>query len=195
MPVIHSRILCALAIGIATASFANGEDTAGTLGNPHVLPASSCAEARNTYNAAEDGYYTLSLEVDAAPVATYTGAYKLYREKNAGCGIRDESSSNWPTLLEPGFQTQGGYRNEGHKCLPPYAGIEITVIRTNLTVYCHMMGQGPKDANEVPRAYVEVDASSNSAQFQYGYTMFTTSFSKLRFDERTQLIYTADCKF
>ena len=70
----------------------------------------------------------------------------------------------------------------------------LKVIRTNQKVWCHMMGKGPKDAGETPRAYVDVDPGSNKAQFQYGLTMFTTSFSKLRFDERTQLIHTADCK-
>lgn len=171
-----------------------------------ACPAATCAEARDSYKANVDGFYTLSLKVDAVRIAAYTAS------QQQGCGIRDcaiESEEcerydpalprNWPTRLSPSYQgAAGGYSPNSIKCMVPTtlldANTDLKVIRTDQKVWCHMMGKGPKKAGETPRAYVDVDPGSNKAQFQYGLTMFTTSFSKLRFDERTQLIHTADCK-
>lgn len=172
-----------------------------------ACPAATCAEARDDYGADVDGFYTLSLKVDAVRIAAYTAS------QQQGCGIRecvrgqhgehclgyDEADpSNWPTRLVSSYQGAGGYSPNSKKCMVPTTLLDVNtdlkVIRTDQKVWCHMMGKGPKVAGETPRAYVAVDAGSNKAQFQYGLTMFTTSFSKLRFDEGTQLIHTADCK-
>ena len=184
----------------------NGQDlSADDICNVNAAcPAATCAEARDSYKANVDGFYTLSLKVDAVKIAAYTAS------QQQGCGIRDcvrESGdclfyvqtdpSNWPTRLSASYEGAGGYSPNSKKCMVPttlLTDTDLKVIRTNQKVWCHMMGKGPKKVGETPRAYVDVDPGSNKAQFQYGLTMFTTSFSKLRFDERTQLIHTADCK-
>lgn len=165
--------------------------------------AATCEEARDDYGATLDGYYTLSLKVDAALIDTYepnTPTNKDYRGAQ-GCGIRtDNRTTSWDTRLTglAGGGT-GGYTTS-NRCLKPYVFYNhvaggLKVIRKDFKVWCHFMGRGPKAAGESPRAYIGVDPLDNTAQFQYGATRYTTFFSKLRFHETMQLIYTADYTF
>ena len=58
-----------------------------------------------------------------------------------------------------------------------------------VNVYCYKMNTGN------PISYLEVDATKNYASWVYGDNVLTTSFSKIRFDEETQMVYTADYTF
>ena len=52
----------------------------------------------------------------------------------------------------------------------------------------------PLDASKTALAYIDVDPAKNYATWVVGGWEYKTSYSKLRFDEATQLVYTADCK-
>jgi len=159
-----------------------------------TVTAATCAELRDVYNMTADGLYTLSLEVDAVEVATYIPNQEL------GCGIRtNDNPAEWSTRLNSTYAASNGYNPAAAnvKCVVSADFLDDDdrkVIQTPKQVWCHMMGSRPKSVGMPARAYVNVDPARNTAQFQYGMTLYTTSFSKLRFDERKQLIYTADCK-
>ena len=159
-----------------------------------TVTAATCAELRDEHNVTVDGLYTLSLEVDAVKIAQYVPIHEQ------GCGIRtNDDPAEWSTRLNSTYAASGGYNPAAAnvKCVVPTDLLnddDRKVIPTPKQVWCHMMGSRPKSVGMAARAYVNVDPARNTAQFQYGMTLYTTSFSKLRFDERTQLIYTADCK-
>jgi hypothetical protein len=147
--------------------------------------ASTCAEARDAYGVSDDGVYLLSLKVDATTIADYDAS-----KPNQGCGVKAASPDAWPTPLN-----SGGYAaNAEVQCLEAVLDSTNEVVRQDFQVYCYHMGRGPKDLGIVPVAFLEVDGAKNAARMQYADTLYTTRFRKLRFDERTQMIYTADCK-
>ena len=189
-------MLAMLALAAAESAPATGCPGAENCTTMSVTTAATCAELRDDYNVTVDGLYTLSLRVDTILIDTYENA------REQGCGIRASADpEEWPTRLVSEYDAaSGGYNLSATnvKCMVPLVHLSDNnarkVIRTPKQVWCHMMGQGPKTKNMTALAYVNVDPTRNTAQFQYGKTLYTTSFSKLRFDERTQLIYTADCK-
>ena len=149
--------------------------------------ASSCAEARDVFNADLDGLYTLKLRVDAKRIDEYGVG------DNRGCGVKGNSADVWPTVLDSQYAPSGYAVGAEIKCLERFDVSKNEVIRQDLEVFCYMMGGGPKAAGIVPRAYLEVDPQHNFGTMAYADAKHTTSFSKLRIDERTQFIYNADC--
>jgi len=150
---------------------------------------STCRDAHNGGNYVDD-YYTLSLKVDAALVANWQKDEDGNQVGAKGCGISDDQGV-FPFNLVHHFDT-GYVHGYDPRCLMPIEETQIEEIRYDRRVYCHMMGI---NAGGTPRAYIDVNPTENIGQLRHGDNLFTTQFSKLRFHETKQLIYTADCEF
>lgn len=78
---------------------------------------------------------------------------------------------SWPSVDQPGIDN---------------FVTKATKMTTPVHVYCHKM-------DSLALAYLEVNETNNYAMWASGNNQYKTSFRKLRFDESTQLLYTADC--
>ena len=131
----------------------------------------SCKDARDNHGKSTDGVVTLDLKVDAVTI-----------------DADDFHATKGLDMLHPSFFNDE-YKTKNYKTL-------ATTVNAAANVWCHKMGAAANasGAGLSALAYLEVDPANNSATWSAGTTAYTTSFSKLRFDEATQLIYTADCE-
>jgi len=131
----------------------------------HFYPM-SCKDARDRGGHMTDGEYLLDLEVDGVTISA-----------------EDFDMNDDLKMLHPSGPTHWGvgrYKNKNYVTM-------ATKMRTTVKVYCYKM-------KTEALAYLDVEESKNYGSWSSGSTVYTTFFSKLRFDEATQLIYTADCE-